>query len=141
METPSFPKMLIRGITRRCPWCGGRGAFFTQWLRKSPSCLTCGIKWRRDDVGFELGAGAIAAIIVLGPLMLLLGAIVAVNWPEVPVAQMFIVLGIGGLILPVVLHPVTYTIWQAIDLKMRPVEPDNFETSHLEEMRFRRCHD
>ncbi len=68
-----------------------------------------------------------AAIITLGPLLLVLAAMVIVTWPEVEVAPMFAVLGVGAVLLPIVLYPVSYTMWQALDIAMRPVTVDDFE--------------
>lgn len=118
--------MLLRGVVRRCPSCGGRGAFFTSWFAKDDACRTCGLRWRRDDVGFELGAAAVAAIIVMGPLVLLLGAVLALTWPDVAVGPMLAVFLPAAVILPVVLYPVSYTVWQAIDLVMRPPTADDY---------------
>ena len=118
--------MLVRGLFRRCPWCGGRGAFFDGWFKKSKACHSCGLEWRRDDVGFELGAAAIAMIICLGPLVVALGITVAITWPEMEIVPMLIVLGAGAVILPLLLNPSSYTIWQAVDILMRPVEPEHF---------------
>ncbi len=118
--------MLLRGLFRRCPWCGGRGAFFTGWFAKEAQCRHCGLRWRRGDVGFELGAAAIAAIICMGPLVIALGVMVALTWPELSVVPLVAVLGVGALVLPVLLYPSSYTIWQALDLVMRPVSPDDF---------------
>ena len=78
-------------------------------------------------MGFELGAASIAAIITLGPLVLGLGVMMAITWPEVAVGPMFVVLGAGALILPIVLYPVSYTVWQAVDIAMRPVTIDDFD--------------
>lgn len=119
--------MLWRGVRRRCPWCGGRGAFFTSWFAKADACRTCGLRWRRGDVGFELGAAAVSAIIVLGPLVLAIGAVIAVTWPEVAVVPMLAVFVAGALVLPILLYPVSYTLWQGIDLMMRPVEEEHFD--------------
>src|SRR6056297_2263111 len=120
--------MLLRGATRRCPWCGGRGAFFVGWFKKDEHCQTCGLRWRRDAVGYELGAAAITAIITFGPLMLVLGAMVAITWPEVDVGPMFAVLVGMALVLPLITYSLSYTIWQAIDIMMRPPTADDFET-------------
>jgi uncharacterized protein (DUF983 family) len=118
--------MLIRGAFRRCPWCGGRGAFFVGWFKKADCCQSCGLEWRRDDVGYELGAAAITAIITFGPLMLVLGAMVAVTWPEVAVGPMFAVLAVLAIGLPLLLYGSAYLIWQAIDLLMRHPTPLDF---------------
>ena len=123
--------MLLRAAFRRCPWCGGRGAFFTSWFDKAAACRTCGLRWRRGDVGFELGAAAIGAILTIGPLMVGLGVGLAITWPSVAVVPMLVVLLAAGVVLPIVLYPMSYTIWQAIDLALRPVEPDHFDLDHL----------
>jgi uncharacterized protein (DUF983 family) len=127
MKRPALPTMLFRGLFRRCPWCGGKGAFFTGWTSKQPTCASCGLNWRRGDVGYELGAAATAAIISMGPLVVLLGIMVAFTWPEVNVVPMFVVLGVGAIVLPILLYPSSYTVWQAVDILLRPPEPDDFE--------------
>ena len=119
--------MLLRGAVRRCPSCGGRGAFFTSWFAKDEACHTCGLRWRRDDVGFELGAAAIAAIIVMGPLVLLLAAVLAITWPDVAVVPLLTVFVPSAIVLPVVLYPVSYTMWQAVDLRMRPPTAGDYD--------------
>lgn len=119
--------MLVRGAFRRCPWCSGRGAFFTGWFQKADRCRTCGLHWRRGDVGFELGAAAMTAIITFGPLMVVLGAMVAAMWPDVDVVPMFAVLVVLAVTLPFVTYGPAYTMWQAVDIVMRPPVPDDFE--------------
>jgi uncharacterized protein (DUF983 family) len=119
--------MLLRGAFRHCAWCGGRGAFFTGWFKKAECCQSCGLRWRRDDVGYELGAAAMTAIITFGPLMLILGGMVAVTWPEVNVVPMFIVLAVLAIVLPFFTYGPAYCMWQAIDILLRPPEPDDFE--------------
>jgi len=112
--------MLIRGAFRRCPWCGGRGAFFVGWFKKADCCQTCGLEWRRGDVGYELGAAAITVIITFGPLMLILGGMVAFTWPDVEIVPMFVVLVVLAIALPLLLYGSAYVMWQAIDIVMRP---------------------
>jgi uncharacterized protein (DUF983 family) len=119
--------MLIRGAFRRCPWCGGRGAFFVGWFKKADCCQTCGLDWRRNDVGYELGAAAITAIITFGPLMLVLGGMVAYTWPDVAVGPMFAVLVVLAVALPLLLYGSAYLMWQAIDIMMRTPTPLDFQ--------------
>lgn len=90
------------------------------------------MRWRRDDVGFELGAAAVAAIIVMGPLIIGMAVALAVVWPEVPVGPLLAVFLPLGLILPLVLYPMSYTVWQAVDVMMRPVTVDDFDVAHLD---------
>ena len=119
--------MLWRGVRRHCPWCGGRGAFFTGWFSKQERCRTCGIGWRRGYEGFELGALAISAIVCLGFLIVGLGVGIIATSPDIPVLPMVLALGGAAIVLPVLVYPVSYTTWQAVDLAMRPPEPGDPE--------------
>lgn len=118
--------MLLRGACRRCAWCGGKG-FFTGWFAKQEACATCGLRWRRGDVGYELGAAGTTAIITFGPLVVVLGIMTAVMWPDVDVVPMFAVLVVLAIVLPFVTYGPSYTMWQAVDIVMRPPEPGDFD--------------
>jgi uncharacterized protein (DUF983 family) len=123
MSRPSLTTMLWRGVRRRCAWCGARGAFFTGWFTKQETCRTCGIPWRRGYEGFELGALAINTIVCFGALLIGVGIGIGATAPDVSVVALVVILGLGAIVLPVVLYPVSYTLWQAIDLAMHPPEP------------------
>jgi uncharacterized protein (DUF983 family) len=120
MVRPTIPTMLWRGARRRCAWCGGRGAFFRGWFAKEDRCRTCGISWQRGYEGFELGAMTISAIVCLGTLIVTLVIAIVVTWPDLPVVPLLAILGVGALALPVLMYPISYTLWQGIDLAMHP---------------------
>ena len=120
--------MLWRGLRRRCAWCGGKGAFFTGWFTKQDRCRTCGLGWQRRYEGFELGALAISAVVCLGTLIVGLGVGVVATSPDIPVLEMTLVLGGLAIVLPVVVYPISYTVWQAVDIAMRPPEPGDSDT-------------
>jgi uncharacterized protein (DUF983 family) len=115
--------MAWRGLRRRCAWCGGRGAFFTGWFHKQDRCRTCGIEWRRGYEGFELGALAISAVLVLGTLVAAMTVGLVLTLPDVDVLPLLLILGAGAILLPILLYPISWTLWQAVDLTMRPPEP------------------
>jgi uncharacterized protein (DUF983 family) len=123
---PSLPTMLWRGVRRRCAYCGGRGAFFTGWFTKQERCKSCGIGWHRGYEGFELGAMAISAVVVFGTLIVAVGIGVVATLPDVAVLPLLLILGAGAIVLPILVYPVSYTLWQAVDLAMRPPTPDDF---------------
>jgi uncharacterized protein (DUF983 family) len=113
-------RMIARGLRRRCPRCNGSG-WWTGWLKRVPRCRSCGYRYERED-GFSLGAITINMIATF----LLLGVLFAVgfflSYPSVAVAPMLIVGGIVVAILPVAFYPLSYTVWAAIDLTMRPLD-------------------
>jgi hypothetical protein len=67
------------------------------------------------------------AIITFGPLMLILGGMVAATWPDVYVVPMFVVLVVLAIVLPFFTYGPAYCMWQAVDILLRPPEPDDFE--------------
>jgi uncharacterized protein (DUF983 family) len=114
-----FGVMMRRGLTGRCAWCGVLLPFSRRWLGKRERCRRCGLRWRREE-GFELGATtvnmimsmvAVLAVFIVG--MVMRGGSGAV-WP-VAVAAVVV-----GFLVPVLIYPVAYTTWQAVDLRGEP---------------------
>lgn len=118
--------MLVRGMLRRCPWCGDRHAYFTGWFSKDDACQACGLAWRRDDVGFELGAVVIATIVTFTAIIAAVGIGLVVTAPEFATVPVIAVAVAIAVVVPIVIYPVSYTVWQAIDLIMRPIDSDSF---------------
>jgi uncharacterized protein (DUF983 family) len=127
VRRPSLVTMLWRGARRRCPWCGGRGSFFTGWFSMEDRCRTCGIGRDRGYEGFELGAMAVNIIIVFGALILAAAIAIVVTIPDIPVLPLVIVLGAVAIALPIIIYPISYTLWQGIDLAVRPPDPNDRE--------------
>ncbi|MDG0974881.1 hypothetical protein, partial [Ilumatobacter sp.] len=68
-----------------------------------------------------------AAIICMGPLVVLLGVVIAFTWPEINMVPLFVLFGLGALVLPVLLYPSSYTMWQGVDILMRPPQREDFD--------------
>jgi uncharacterized protein (DUF983 family) len=128
VHRPSLATMLWRGARRRCPWCGGRGAFFSGWFTREERCRTCGLGWRRGYEGFELGATTVNIIVVFAVLIAGLAIGVITTVPDIPVLGLALGLGAVAAVLPIVLYPVSYTLWQAVDLAMRPPDAGDPDT-------------
>ena len=107
----------MRGLTRRCPWCGDRHAYFAGGSSASNDAA-CGHGYRRGDHAFELGA-ITANIILTFVVLLTIVLSVVVTLPDVSVGGRRVG-GDGGALGPALLYPVSFTLWQAIDLWMRP---------------------
>jgi len=114
--------MLVRGLFRRCARCGGKGDFYTGWIKKSDRCKTCGFKWERNLEGFQLGAAAMNFIMTGGSLLFVMGVGVVATYPEVPTWPLIAIVGSVALIVGVGGFPTSYTVWLAIDLRLRPLD-------------------
>ena len=122
-EAPSRPRLLARGITRRCAWCGDRKAFFLGWFKRQESCRACGHTYRRGDEAFELGAVTANIILTFLGVMLTMLILVIVTLPDVSVFVVAFGAAGVGLVGPALFYPISFTLWQAVDLWMRRPTP------------------
>jgi uncharacterized protein (DUF983 family) len=120
---PSRPRLLARGITRRCAWCGDRKAFFTGWFERQERCRACGHAYRRGDEAFELGAVTANIILTFSSILITILVLVALTAPDVPTVPIVIGASAVALLGPLIFYPVSFTLWQAIDLWMRRPTP------------------
>jgi uncharacterized protein (DUF983 family) len=116
-----FWPMLGRALLRRCPRCGGAG-WFTGWFRKQERCRTCCYRYERQP-GFLVGALTINTIVTFGLIAVVLVVGVVLSYPEVALAPTLLAALAVAVVAPVVGYPFSYTIWAAVDLTMRPLEP------------------
>ncbi|MFW2333119.1 hypothetical protein [Ilumatobacter sp.] len=119
-DFPSRPRLLLRGLLRRCAWCGDRRAYFVGWFRRQESCRNCGHGYRRGDSAFELGAITANIILTFGTILLTILVLVGLTAPDVPIATVTMVVVGVGLVGPALFYPISFTLWQAVDLWMRP---------------------
>lgn len=113
----------MRGLLRRCAWCGDRRAYFVGWFRRQDRCQHCEHGYRRGDSAFELGAVTANIILTFGSILLTILLLVVATAPDVPIGTVTIVTASIGLIGPALFYPISFTLWQAVDLWMRPPTP------------------
>jgi uncharacterized protein (DUF983 family) len=124
-RAPSRPRLLARGFTRRCGWCGDRKAFFTGWFSRQERCQNCGHGYRRGDDAFELGATTANIIMTFLSILVTVLVLVLVTAPDVSVVVVASGAGAVALVGPALFYPLSFTVWQAIDLWMRrPTEAE-----------------
>lgn len=120
LAPPSTGRLLLRGLARRCPLCGS-GHLFRWWLVMRTDCPRCDLHFERIE-GHWIGAVAINTVLAL---MVLLGVIVggfAATYPETPPGGLMVAAIATAALAPVLFHPISRTLWTAIDLAMRPIE-------------------
>jgi len=125
--SPSLGTMLLRGLSRRCPHCGNRHAFFENWFVRRERCAGCGLRWERNYEGFMLGAMAISFITTGGSLLITMAIGVIASYPEVALVPVLASTVLVTLLVGIFGYPISYTLWQAIDLYLRPVAEDDGE--------------
>jgi uncharacterized protein (DUF983 family) len=116
---PSRARLLARGITRRCPWCGDRRAYFLGWFKRQETCRNCGHGYRRGDHAFELGAVTANIILTFTGILLAILITVVATLPDVNIALVVGAASAVAVLGPALFYPISFTLWQAIDLWMR----------------------
>jgi uncharacterized protein (DUF983 family) len=112
--------MLLRGLTRRCPRCGG-GRLFSNWLTMKPHCPRCGMRFEREE-GFFLGAFVVNFGVMLFTMAAFIAIGVAITLPDPDPVQLAFGGVAVGVIVPIFFYPMSRTFWSAIDLIMKPLE-------------------
>lgn len=113
-------RVLGRGVTLACGVCGRRG-LFRRWVTMVDDCPRCGLHFERVE-GHWLGAVGINTVITFGLMILALAAVFIASAPDAPAGWWVVALTLGFGLVPLILYPVSKTLWTAIDLLMRPPE-------------------
>jgi uncharacterized protein (DUF983 family) len=120
--TTKLLPMLWRGVRARCPRCGSRGWFASGFTRRE-RCPGCGLRIERAQ-GMAVGATTANTIVTFGlfGLVILVGTIA--TYPHLAVVPMLVASLAIALLVPIAFYRSSYTTWGAVELKMRPLEPD-----------------
>lgn len=124
---PTTFRVVARGLLRRCPRCGG-GKLFDSWLKMKDRCPTCGMKYERDE-GFFLGAFTTSLGAVILALMIYIGVAIALTLPDPDPVRISVGAVIVAIVVPLVSYPFSRTLWSAIGLAMKPLEPNEVESA------------
>ncbi len=115
-------KTIVRGATLACGVCGRRG-LFKRFRHMATDCPRCGLHFEREEGSF-VGAVGINTILTFGLLLIGMVTFFAVTYPDVPAGPWVFLVGLAIIPIPILLYPVSKTLWLAIELVMRPPEPD-----------------
>lgn len=135
MESPapahlSPLRMILRGIVRRCPLCGG-GHLFRSFFIVKERCPRCNFPIHREE-GHWIGAIGMNTIVSFGLLLVTITVVFALTWDDRNGALVFgTSFAVAGLT-PLLFFGSSQTVWSAVDLWMRPLEPaDDVDPRYL----------
>ena len=118
-------RYLGRALRLRCPLCGGR-PLFDHWLRIRPACPRCGLKTDRGEADAFIGGYTVNFVTAEVTAAAAMVVALLLTWPEVP----WRALTFGGvtlmIVLPVLFHPFSRTLWLALDLTFRAPHEGDF---------------
>ena len=120
-------KVLWRGLTLACGVCGRRG-LFDKWgmFSMKQDCPRCGLHFERME-GHSLGAVAVNTV-VSAALVLIVVTLSLVAWgTDVSTSFLLLIASPVGVIFPILFDPVSRTLWNAVELLMRPVSEEELD--------------
>jgi hypothetical protein len=96
---------------------------FESYWKLAERCPSCGWQFERQ-VGFALGVMTVNLMATCVAFLAVVVTALALTWPDPPVA-LVTAIGVGTCIaVPVLFYPLAAGVWAAIDLRMRPLDPD-----------------
>lgn len=126
---PTWGTLLLRGLTKRCPRCGGRH-LYDGWFRMKDRCPTCGILFEREP-GFFVGAYLVNFAIAI--VLLFVECMAFVAWKATHAeagVTVPVVVGVAiAIVAPVFFYPYSRTLWSALDVGGTPIEPHEAEAA------------
>lgn len=118
---PATRTLLWRGLVASCPACGAR-KLFPKPLAMVDDCPRCGLRFARIE-GHWLGAVGINTVVTFGSMFAAMIIGVIATHPDTEPLPLTIVLVTMGVLVPTAFWPTSRTLWTAIDIAMRPLEP------------------
>ena len=118
-------RIMLRGLMVRCPACGARHPH-ASFAKLKPRCENCALTFYRVE-GHDLGYIGINTIVTFTATFFVLVGMSLAMRPDINAKVLFMVLPIPALVLPIVMVPISQTLWTAIDLVMRHLRPGEID--------------
>lgn len=85
-------------------------------------CPRCDLRFERIE-GHWIGAIGLNTVVSFAALLVVVAVGTAWTVPTVPLVPLLLAAVSTALVVPVLFHPSSRTLWTAIDLSVRPIEP------------------
>ena len=125
MSIPSVGMGLRRGLRRRCARCGER-QIFDGWFHLKERCPRCGYRFQREAGSFTGTYLVNFAVTESLMFVVLMGYVLwrGVTGNDAPMWPVLLGCGAFAIIAPIAFYPFAASTWAAMDLLMRPLDPD-----------------
>jgi uncharacterized protein (DUF983 family) len=114
--------VLLRGFRKRCPRCAERDTFVA-WFRMRTACPRCGLRFAKEQGGF-LGAMTLNYGAAIGLWLVVLGIVLAITVPDVPVVPLLAISAVVLIGIPLWFYPRSQMLWAAIEFLVLRSDPD-----------------
>src|SRR4051812_19780890 len=122
-STAVLARVAGRTLRLRCPHCGGAPVLSRRGSVK-PRCAACNFRFERSDENYFSGAMFFGLLTGEFIFAIVLAVILVSMWPNIPWDTITWAIPVGMIALLFFLIPASKVIWLAIDVLVRPVQPD-----------------
>ena len=113
-------KALWRGLTLACGVCGGRNLFRKCHIfAMVDDCPRCGLHFERME-GHSLGAVAVNTVASSALVLVVVIFTLLINGTKTATSTLLMLAAPVGVLFPILFDSVSRTLWNAIELLMRP---------------------
>ena len=97
----------------------------------SEKCPRCGLVFERIE-GHWIGAIGINTIISFVSLLIVLVVGVVATFPDIATVPLMVLAMATAVVVPLLVDPISRTLWTGIDIAMRPLEPFEVDWTQLQ---------
>ena len=98
------------------------------WFAMRDHCPRCGLRFEREP-GYWVGAVVINTAIIFATFVLVLAGMTFATYPDVPWALVLAVTIGTNVLVPILVYPISRTIWLAMEMSWHPLEPHEIEAA------------
>jgi Protein of unknown function (DUF983) len=92
------------------------------WFQPRKDCPRCGLRFAKEEGGF-LGAMALNYLVAIGLWLVVLGVVVALTVPDVPIVMLLALSALVLIGVPLWFYPRSKMIWAAVEFLVLRSEP------------------
>jgi uncharacterized protein (DUF983 family) len=99
------------------------------WFTIGKRCAACGLRFERDrEEESDYWLGAYLLNFIVTEVVFAVGLLIALlaTWPDPPWTLLLYGGGVLMVLTPIAFYPLSKAIWLAIDLVLRPAQPNDF---------------
>lgn len=125
----SNAKMMWRGLIVACPVCGSRGTH-RSFGTLNERCSTCSLRFMRIE-GHSIGFVGLNTVVTFATVFFVIIIGTFLTAPDIPTTALTIAAVVPAVVIPLAFTPSSHTLWTAIDLIMRPLEPGEIDPRYV----------
>jgi hypothetical protein len=86
-------------------------------------CPRCDLRFERVE-GHWIGAIGLNTVVSAAAILVVIAVGTVLTAPDIPFVPLVAAALVTAVVMPLLFHPISRTLWTAVDLSVRPIDPD-----------------